>query len=141
MKKILAVLMVWVSIVGAVTDVAAQRPTMGVQVRPQVPAYRRPPMPARGYIWVAESWRWRHNRYAFVPGQWVLPPSRNARYVPGRWDRNRYGWVWIDGYWAGRNDNRGYDDRSRQRNDDRYYYDDDSYRYYDNRTENVRRRY
>ncbi len=114
MKKLLiSAALVLAVLSGTTVDVMAQRVNIGVSVRPQAPHYRRPPMPARGFVWIGESWRWHRGRYVFVPGYWMRPPSRHARYVQGRWERNRNRWVWLDGYWTGR-----YNGRDRQYDND-----------------------
>lgn len=141
MKKLITALsLVFAFLAVDFSEVHAQRGVVGVKVVPRAPAYRRPPMPARGFVWIGDSWRWQRGRYVFVPGFWTRPPARNARYVAGRWDRTRYGYVWIDGYWAGQHDRRddryGYNDRrddhyrdryderdNRGRSNDRYRYD------------------
>ncbi len=138
MKKLLTGLLLAIFMVSGVsTEVSAQR-MMTVRVMPQAPKYRKPPMPARGFVWISDSWRWERGRYVFVPGYWMRPPNRNARYIAGRWDRTRYGWVWMDGYWAGNNSRDRYDYRDNDRYGGNGRYEDDYDRRYNDRNNNRR---
>jgi hypothetical protein len=67
----------------------------------------RPPrevIPARPYghrdwVWHAGYHRWDGQRYVWVPGTYVAPPRRGARWVPGHWRNTPRGWVWREGHW------------------------------------------
>jgi hypothetical protein len=62
---------------------------------------RRPPPPRehRDWVWRNGYQRWDGNRYVWIPGEYVGPPRRGARWVDGRWVHRGGGWVWIDGRW------------------------------------------
>lgn len=51
------------------------------------------------WVWHAGFHRWDGQRYVWVPGSYVAPPYRGARWVPGHWANRRGGWVFIDGHW------------------------------------------
>jgi YXWGXW repeat-containing protein len=71
-----------------------------VRVGPPVPIVEvRPVAPGPRYVWVDGYHRWDGRAYAWVPGQWVLPPRAHAVWVPGRWVHEKRGYYWIDGHW------------------------------------------
>jgi hypothetical protein len=58
------------------------------------------PAPGYGYAWRPGYHRWEGTRYVWVNGMWVRPPYRHARWVEGRWARERHGYYWIEGRWV-----------------------------------------
>ena len=59
----------------------------------------RGPIPGRGYVWINGYHNWEGNRHVWVPGHWVMPPRRRARWVEHRWVRRRGGYVLVEGHW------------------------------------------
>ena len=58
-----------------------------------------PPSPGLNYIWIAGRWGWSNNKFAWVPGSWVLPAPGQSTWVPGHWESDGHGWHWSDGHW------------------------------------------
>jgi len=54
--------------------------------------------PDSSQVWMPGVWEW-HDRWVWVPGQWVIRPHPKAVWVQGRWVQRRQGWIWIRGYW------------------------------------------
>lgn len=55
--------------------------------------------PGPGYVW-REGWHeWRGGAYVWVPGEWVRPPRRHARWIPPRYRHDRRGYVFVEGRW------------------------------------------
>src|ERR1700755_1971775 len=50
---------------------------------------KRPPPPRPGAVWIDEDWKWGSGRYNWGGGYWATPPYPHARWIPGRWVRNR----------------------------------------------------
>jgi len=55
--------------------------------------------PGPDFVWQAGFHRWDGRAYAWVPGQWVRRPHRNARWEAGRWNHDHHGYYWQDGRW------------------------------------------
>ncbi|MDE3054246.1 MAG: YXWGXW repeat-containing protein [Gemmatimonadota bacterium] len=55
--------------------------------------------PGRQMVWVGGYWAWRHDDYLWVPGHWAHVPDGYRDWVAGRWDHDRHGWFFIQGYW------------------------------------------
>ncbi|RMD79544.1 MAG: hypothetical protein D6820_08105 [Lentisphaerae bacterium] len=71
-----------------------------VTVRPPAPRVEtRPPMPGRGYVWVAGHWVRQGNKWVWAPGHWVKPPRGHKVWVPGRWVKSGNGWKYVSGHW------------------------------------------
>ncbi len=68
---------------------------------PPTPYHQVPRRPTPRHVWIAGEYRWRSGGYLFVPGYWMIPPRRNAHYVPGYWEPARGGYIWISGFWQG----------------------------------------
>lgn len=88
-----------VSLLGLATAAGAQ---VYVRVGPPAPVREviPPPPPEHpGWVWHAGYHRWDGGRYVWVPGYYVAPPYRHARWVPGHWDRTPRGWFWVEGHW------------------------------------------
>jgi hypothetical protein len=71
-----------------------------VQIAPPRPLVeRRIPPPGPGYVWTPGYHRWDGRSYIWVPGTWVMPPRRHARWVGAHWAHRRGGWVFVEGHW------------------------------------------
>jgi WXXGXW repeat (2 copies) len=71
-----------------------------VRVGPPVAVVERPGRaPHPGWVWTPGYHRWDGRAYVWVPGAWVVPPRRHARWVPARWVHRRRGWVLVAGHW------------------------------------------
>jgi WXXGXW repeat (2 copies) len=55
--------------------------------------------PGAGYVWIPGYHRWSGSSYVWVGGHYELRPRGRRYWVPGRWARERRGWIWIEGYW------------------------------------------
>jgi YXWGXW repeat-containing protein len=60
-----------------------------------------PPRPGPNYVWVGGFQRYEGRAYVWVPGHYVVPPHRHARWVLGHWAHRRGGYVWVEGHWRG----------------------------------------
>jgi hypothetical protein len=65
--------------------------------------------PSADAIWMAGFWDLQGNRntapragWVWVPGQWVTPPVRGARWDPAHWGWSGGWWSWIPGHWVQR---------------------------------------
>jgi hypothetical protein len=69
---------------------------------PVLPVYIQPPCPVPGYIWTPGYWAYSDDDgdYYWVPGTWVLPPSRGLLWTPGYWAVLDNDYLWHEGYWA-----------------------------------------
>jgi hypothetical protein len=96
MKKF--IMIAALSLVGAFTSAQAQV----VRIRPAAPVIVRPACPARGLVWVNDSWKWnrRANTYVYVSGYWAKPQRRGSLWIDGHWRKSRAGWRYVPGYWA-----------------------------------------
>jgi len=75
-----------------------------VAIRIGPPPVRReviPPRPRdhRDWVWQRGYNRWDGQRYVWVPGIYVAPPHRGARWIPGHYRHTRRGYIWIEGHW------------------------------------------
>lgn len=78
-----------------------------VAIRIGPPPPQREVIPVRphdhpNWVWQQGYQRWDGQRYVWVPGNYVAPPYRHARWVPGHWRNTRRGWVWVQGHWRRR---------------------------------------
>lgn len=71
-----------------------------VPYRPSAPYVPPSAAPSARHVWIPAGWQWQHGRYVPVAGYWTLPPHKHLRYIPGYWNRTRYGWVWRPGHWV-----------------------------------------
>jgi hypothetical protein len=57
--------------------------------------------PGPGYAWYEGRWVWnpRLDDYIWEPGRYVPVPAGYRAWRPGRWERRRQGYVWIEGRW------------------------------------------
>jgi len=76
---------------GAVVYVSSGPPRAIVEVRG--------PAPSRAHVWIPGFYAWRGAAYVWVPGHFEVPPSGFRRWQPGKWQRERGGWFYIEGYW------------------------------------------
>lgn len=60
---------------------------------------RRSVAPGPGYVWTQGYHRWDGRAYVWVPGSWVMPPRRHARWVAPHWVKRHHGWVFVEGHW------------------------------------------
>jgi hypothetical protein len=66
---------------------------------PRPPVERRLIAPGPGYVWTPGYQRWDGRAYVWVPGAWVRPPHRHARWERPRWVHRHGGWVFVEGRW------------------------------------------
>ena len=59
-----------------------------------------PPAELPSYVWEPGGWSWNGVQYAWEPGKYVERPAVPATLVPGHWEKQRNGWVWVDGGWV-----------------------------------------
>jgi len=63
-----------------------------------------PPNPGSGAVWQPGHWQWTGaggTGWAWMPGQYVAPPTAASQWVPGRWTHETgRGWLWVDGHWS-----------------------------------------
>lgn len=73
-------------------------PRMGPPPPPQevIPAI---PATHPNWAWRGGYYRWRGERYVWVPGSYIAPPHAGYRWYPGHWRQTRHGWVWVEGRW------------------------------------------
>src|SRR5262245_51470847 len=59
--------------------------TPGPAAPPEPPPLRAevvPPAPATGAVWIAGYWAWDGRAYAWIAGEWKVPPTPKARWQP-----------------------------------------------------------
>lgn len=54
-----------------------------------------------GAVWIAAHYTWdaARSNYAWVEGQYVLPPRPDAQWIEGHWIETPTSWIWLDGRW------------------------------------------
>ena len=59
------------------------------------------PAPSAGVTWIPGNYVWDapQHRYVWIGGKYAEPPRSGARWIPGRWDLQPAGWLWLDGHW------------------------------------------
>ena len=55
--------------------------------------------PSGDHVWIKGHWRRSGNEWVWVPGRWVKPAKREARWEPGKWEYKNGSWVWVEGHW------------------------------------------
>ena len=55
--------------------------------------------PGPGYVWVPGYYNYDRGGYVWVGGRWDRPPRVRARWVQGHWQRDRHGWYYVEGHW------------------------------------------
>jgi hypothetical protein len=58
-----------------------------------------PPAPLPSYVWELGHWSWNGVQYIWEPGKYVERPTVSATFVPGYWEPQGNGWVWVEGRW------------------------------------------
>jgi YXWGXW repeat-containing protein len=65
--------------------------------------------PSKAAIWVPGFWDLQGDRntgsragWVWVPGRWLTPPVRHARWDPAHWGWSDEWWSWIPGHWVQR---------------------------------------
>jgi hypothetical protein len=63
--------------------------------------------PAEHAAWIPGYWDFQGNRntaprggWVWVPGRWVTPPVKAARWDPAHWGWSNEWWSWIPGHWV-----------------------------------------
>jgi hypothetical protein len=100
MRKLL-VAAILAAAAGALSLPAAARSHVDlfVGVAPPPVRYEVVPAPRPGWVWVPGVWEWRHGRYAWVAGHWVVERP-GFTYVPARWVERHGRWVYHRGAWV-----------------------------------------
>ncbi len=81
-------------------------PLPGLEIRigrtapPRIRRERRTRRTARNAVWVAGFWDWQGDQWVWIPGRWVVPESRRARWVPARYVREYGAWRYVPGHWS-----------------------------------------
>jgi hypothetical protein len=104
----------------ASASAAQAQVTFGIRIgAPPAPrAYRVPPQPGPGYVWVEGYQYPQGSRYAWHDGYWTRPPYEGAYWVDPYYSGGRY----FAGQWEGNHGNITHDhhwDRSSQRDEGR----------------------
>lgn len=83
--------------------VGAQEREVVIQMGPPPPPPTEtvPPVPTEhpDWAWHDGYHRWNGTAYEWVPGTYVEPPYKGAKWVPGHWDHRHGGYVWVEGHW------------------------------------------
>ena len=93
-----AVLVAAILLVG-VSALAAQI-SIGIQIGSPPPprvVHVLPPTPGPEFLWVEGYWYPVGRHYRWHEGYWTRPPYAGARWVPARYERERF----YEGYWEG----------------------------------------
>jgi hypothetical protein len=79
---------------------------------PTIPASKsetKGPAPSADAVWLAGFWDFQGDRYTaarggwvWIPGRWLTPPVRDARWDPAHWGWSDGWWSWIPGHWVQR---------------------------------------
>ena len=87
-------------VVAGLLPLAAFAAEVYVRIGPPRPLVeRRVPAPGPGYVWTPGYHRWDGRAHVWVPGVWVMPPHRRARWAPAHWVHRRQGWFFVEGHW------------------------------------------
>jgi len=61
----------------------------------------RGPRPVEAATWIDGNWQWTGGRYAWVQGEWTVPPgSPPYAWVPARWASDDRGFTWHEPHWS-----------------------------------------
>jgi len=66
---------------------------------PPAPREEAMPSPRHGYVWAPGHWEWRHNRHAWVGGNWIRARHGYVYNAP-TWEERNGGWHMRRGNWA-----------------------------------------
>jgi hypothetical protein len=67
---------------------------------PPLPAYVPPSTPGpQGAIWIPGEWDWQRHGYVWLDGHYAAPPHAAAMWVGGGWYPSARGWVWHGPHW------------------------------------------
>lgn len=82
---------------GTATDVYVE----GAPPLPPAPlAENITPQPSSSSVWVPGYWTYESgDRYEWVAGHWVVPPSGARTFQPPHWRQQGSGSVWVRGHW------------------------------------------
>jgi len=98
---------------GCATD-ADQPPPGELPLAPVLPSYvglsPNPPPPEPVEIpqpvsdlqhqtWRPGHWSYEDSQFTWVPGTIIQKPAFTAVWVPDRWEKHEYGWVFVCGFW------------------------------------------
>ncbi len=50
-------------------------------------------------VWRAGYWDYDGSSFSWVPGSYMARPTPNAAWMPDRWEKRKFGWAFIPGYW------------------------------------------
>jgi hypothetical protein len=67
---------------------------------PPIRYERRPPRPARDYIWIGGYWDRRDERWEWIGGRWDRPADRRYGWVRPRYVREGRYWRYEPGHWS-----------------------------------------
>lgn len=69
--------------------------------RPLAPAANDTPdvQPSPLHVWVPGHWRWSQGSYAWVTGEWQVPPVPTATWFAPQWVQQGNGFVLREGFW------------------------------------------
>ena len=91
--------------IGAMTGalgvgVLSARAHIYVNVAPPAPVVETPgPAPGPGYMWTPGYYNYTNGNYAWINGQWVIPPAHRHHYVEGRWVHHHHDYYFREGHW------------------------------------------
>ena len=54
--------------------------------------------PSKNAVWIPGRWQWKGGKHVWIPGHWDRNP-RGTAWVPGRWEKRPRGWVRVQGRW------------------------------------------
>jgi hypothetical protein len=87
----------------AQTRVAVRVPGLEIRVGHAAPPALRheriPPRPYRDAVWLAGSWDWQGNGWAWIPGRWERTQRRGS-WVKARYVREGDGWRYEPAHWS-----------------------------------------
>jgi hypothetical protein len=50
-------------------------------------------------VWIGGHWAGHGSSYAWTPGRWQRPESGKKEWENGKWEHERRGWYYTEGYW------------------------------------------
>jgi hypothetical protein len=66
---------------------------------PRIEAVPPPPVAPQPLYWVPGRWQWDGRGWIWIPGHYVARPPHRAHWVPGHWVARPGGWFWVEGHW------------------------------------------